>query len=153
MFVKDLLEPAFVTVSPTDNLGIAWKAMKDAHLTGACVVTEEGQLVGFVTDGDFVRTAMPSEADIAIYDEIMENMELPDGLLRNLRSMRVEDIMQSEDSVVTIAHNEPILKALALMFQHHLRRIPVLDGNTLIGTVSRGQILYELLVSRDIHKS
>ena len=128
-------------------------AMNEADSTGACVVTDKGQLVGFVTDGDFVRACMPSEADIAIYDEIMEKMELPDGLLANLRSMRVEHIMQPEDQVVTISSNEPVLKALALMFQHHLRRIPVLDGNKLIGTVSRGTILYELLVERDVHSS
>ena len=152
MKVKELMEPNFVTVEPTDTLGQAWSTMKDAHLTGACVVTEEGQLVGFATDGDFVRACMPSEADIAIYDEIMEKMELPNGILRNLRSMRVEDIMQAADQVITISLNEPILKALALMFQHRLRRIPVLDGQHLIGTISRGMILYELLVERDIDK-
>jgi CBS domain-containing protein len=152
MLVKSLLDPIFVTVSPTDTLSDAWRAMKDAGLTGACVVTDEGELVGFVTDGDFVRASMPSESDIAIYDEIMETMELPDGLLGNLRASRVEHIMQSPESVITINQEEPILKALALMFQHHLRRIPVLDEHSLIGTISRGGILSELLVERDINK-
>lgn len=150
MLVKDLMDEILVTVSPTDSLGEAWRTIKESGLTGACVVTDEGQLVGFVTDGDFVRACMPSEADIAIYDEIIEKMELPDGFLANLRRMRVESIMQEADAVITIAHDQPILRALALMFQHRLRRIPVLEGNTLIGTISRGQILYELLVARDI---
>jgi CBS domain-containing protein len=150
MLVKNLLDPMFVTISPLDTLSDAWRIMKESGLTGACVVTEEGELVGFATDGDFIRACMPSESDIAIYDEIMETMELPHGLLSNLRSMKVEHIMQPGDSVVTINHEEPVLKALALMFQHHLRRIPVLDGNDLIGTISRGAILYELLVDRDI---
>jgi CBS domain-containing protein len=153
MFVKDLMDETFVTVGPTDTLAQAWGTIKESGTTGACVVTEEGQLVGFVTDGDFIRACMPSEADIAIYDEIMETMELPDGLLANLRTMRVEHIMQPEDQVVTISQEEPMLKALALMFQHHLRRIPVLDKNDLLGTISRGTILYELLVERNVHKS
>jgi CBS domain-containing protein len=151
MLVKELLESTFVTISPTDTLSQAWKLMKESSITGACVVTDEGQLVGFVTDGDFIHACMPSEADIAIYDEIMEKMELPDGFLSTLRSMRVENIMQSHEQVIIIDHNEPVLKALALMFQHKLRRIPVLDGNHVVGTISRGMVLYELLVSRNIN--
>lgn len=151
MLVKSLLEPTMITVNPTDSLSNAWRVMKESGVTGACVVTEEGELVGFVTDGDFVHACMPSEADITIYDEIMDKMELPDGFLSNIRSMRVEGIMQHAEHVFAINHEEPILKALALMFQHRLRRIPVLDGRTLIGTISRGMILYELLVERDIN--
>lgn len=151
MLVKSLLEPTMITVNPTDSLSNAWRVMKESGVTGCCVVTEEGELVGFVTDGDFVHACMPSEADITIYDEIMDKMELPDGFLSNIRSMRVEGVMQHAEHVFTINHEEPVLKALALMFQHRLRRIPVLDGNTLIGTISRGMILYELLVERDIN--
>lgn len=153
MLVRDLLDDVFITVNATDNLSKAWAVMKEAHLTGACVVTEDNQLVGFVTDGNFIRACMPSEADIAIYDEIMENMELPDGFLVMVRSAKVENIMQPQEQVITINSDEPILKALALMFQHRLRRIPVLEGNHLIGTISRGAILTELLVNRDISET
>ena len=150
MLVKDLLEPVTVTVGPTDSLAKAWEAMKKVRVTGAVVMTEEGRIVGFVTDGDFVRAAMPSETDLTIYDDIMEKLDLPAGFLENLRAMRVEHVMQTEDRVVTIDQKEPVLKALALMFQHHLRRIPVLDGNELVGTISRGQILTNLLLEREL---
>ena len=152
MIVKDLLEPELVTVLPTDKLPQAWEVMKDAGITGAVVITEEGNIVGFITDGDLVRACMPSETDLAIYDEIMEKMELPDALIKNLRSMSVEHAMQTAEKVVTIDQSEPLLKALALMFQHHLRRIPVLDGDTLAGTISRGQILTHLLLRREVGK-
>jgi len=150
VLVKELLESNLVTVAPTDTLSKAWEVLREHGVTGAVVVTEEGRLVGVVTDGDFIRACMPSETDIAIYDEIMEKMELPDAFLRYIRAMRVEDIMQPEDQVITIGHNEPIIKALALMFQHRLRRIPVLENNQLIGTISRAQILQELLITRDV---
>ena len=153
MMVKDLLEPELITVQPTDNLSEAWQIMKDAGITGAVVVTEDGKIVGFITDGDLIRSAMPSGTDLAIYDEIMEKMEIPTALVRNLRSWPVEHAMQSAEKVVTIDSEEPVLKALALMFQHHLRRIPVLDGNQLIGTISRGTILTHLLLERDLKKS
>ena len=150
MLVKDLLEPGFVKVQPTDSISDAWRAMRESGVTGTVVVTEDGEIVGFITDGDLINTCMPSETDITIYDEIMEQMDLPPAFLRNIRSMRVEDAMQSADNVVTISQDEPALKALALMFQHKLRRIPILDGNTLVGTISRGQILTDLLIDRSI---
>ncbi len=148
MLVKDLLEPGYVKVQPTDKISDAWRAMRDVRVTGAVVVTEEGAIVGFITDGDLINTCMPSETDITIYDEIMDKLDLPPAFIRNIRSMRVEDAMQSAESVITIGQDEPALKAVALMFQHKLRRIPVLDGNTLVGTISRGQILTDLLVDR-----
>lgn len=150
MLVSELLEPKLVTVKPTNDLSTAWQAMRDSGTTGAVVTTEEGAIVGFLTDGDLIRTCMPSETDITIYDEIMENLELPPVVLRNLRSMPVEHAMQTAESVITINHDEPVLKALALMFQHKLRRLPVLKGNTLMGIISRGQILTHLLLQRDI---
>lgn len=150
MLVSELLEPKLVTVKPTDGLSTAWQTMKDSGTTGAVVTTDEGAIVGFLTDGDLIRTCMPSETDITIYDEIMENMELPPVVIRNLRSMLVEHAMQTAESVITINHDNPVLKALALMFQHKLRRLPVLKGKTLTGIISRGQILTDLLLHRDI---
>jgi len=156
MLVKDLLEPDFVTVYPTDSIGDAWHAMNKVGQTGAVVVTEEGMIVGFITDGDLIRSCMPSETDITIYDDIIDNLRLPDGFVKQIRSMRVEHAMQSVDAengnpeVVTIEQNEAALKALALMFQHRLRRIPVTDGHTLVGVISRGQILTDLLLDRKL---
>ncbi|MCX6646101.1 MAG: CBS domain-containing protein [bacterium] len=150
MKVIELLESKLVTVRPTDTLSSAWRAMKNAGTTGAAVITEDGTLVGFLTDGDLIRTCMPSETDITIYDEIIEKMELPPALVRNLRSMKVEHAMQNTEGVVTIEHDKTVLEALALMFQHKLRRLPVLEGNNLVGMISRGQILTSILLERDI---
>jgi len=153
MLVKDLLEPGMVTVNPTDTISVAWNDMRSNKVTGAVVVTDEGQIVGFLTDGDLVRTCMPSGTDITIYDEIIENMKLPTAYIRQIRSMKVEDAMQSAENVVTIDQDEPALKALALMFQHHLRRIPVTDGQKLIGTINRGQILSDILIDRVLQEA
>ncbi len=152
MKVKDLLEPELVTVGPLDSISEAWHIIKSAGATGAVVVTEEGRIVGFITDGDLIRTCMPSSTDITIYDEIMTDKKLPNTYIKQLRKMRVEHAMQSEEEVITIDKDEPALIALALMEQHRLRRIPVLDGNKLIGTISRGQILSHILYEQDLRE-
>jgi len=159
MLVKDLLDPHYVSVHPTDSIVKAWTAMKAAGQTGAVVVTEEDRIVGFITDGDLVRSCMPSETDITIYDDIIEKLELPEGFIKQLRAIRVEHAMQSLDAelenpeVITIDQNESALKALALMFQHRLRRIPVTDGQTLVGTISRGSILTDILLDRKLRET
>ena len=150
MLVKELLDKVFVQINPTDSLAEAWAALNEAHITGGVVVTDDGRIVGFVTDGDLIRACMPSEADITIYDEIMEKMDLPPAIIRHLRAMKVEDIMERAENVITINANEPVLKAIALMFQHRLRRIPVIEGNELLGTISRGTILSEILIGRKV---
>jgi len=150
ILVENLLEPGMVTVSPSDSLAVAWAKIRETGKTGACVVAGENRVVGFITDGDLIRACMPSETDLTIYDDILGKMDLPDGFIARCRSMKVEDVMRGEEDVVTIDSHEPALKALALMYQHKLRRIPVLNGNELVGTISRGQILSDILIDRSV---
>ena len=101
-----------------------------------------------MSEGDFIRATIPSATDIAIYETIITEKELPEQMVRNLRFTKVEDIMTP--NLVTIDAGEPILNALALLHVHGLKRLPVLDDGELVGTVSRGKILKNLLLDREL---
>jgi CBS domain-containing protein len=112
------------------------------------VVTEDGKIIGYVSEGDFIRATIPSATDIAIYTSIITEKELPEEMVRNLRYTKVEDIMTPD--IITVNADEPVLNALALLHVHNLKRLPVLDGGKLVGTISRGTILKDLLLDRKI---
>ena len=151
MYVKDLMDQTVLTVKPETNLPEAYHYMLEHNSRGVCVVTDDGQIAGFVSEGDFIRATIPSATDIAIYDTIITEKELPIQMVRNLRYTKVEDIMSS--NIVTIKADEPILNALALLHVHNLKRLPVLDDVKLVGTISRADILRNLLIDRPIPES
>ena len=151
MYVRDLMDQTVLTVKPETNLPEAYNYMLEHNSRGVCVVTDDGQIAGFVSEGDFIRATIPSATDIAIYDTIITEKELPIQMVRNLRYTKVEDIMSS--NIVTISADEPILNALALLHVHNLKRLPVLDDVKLVGTISRADILRNLLIDRPIPDS
>ena len=151
MYVRDLMDQTVLTVKPETSLPEAYHYMLEHNSLGVCVVTDDGQIAGFVSEGDFIRATIPSATDIAIYDTIITEKELPIQMVRNLRYTKVEDIMSA--NIVTIKADEPILNALALLHVHNLKRLPVLDDVKLVGTISRADILRNLLIDRPIPES
>jgi CBS domain-containing protein len=148
MLVRDLMDSKVLTVTPESNLPDAYSYMLDNQAIGVVVVTEDGHIAGFVSEGDFIRATIPSATDIAIYESIITDKELPEQMVRNLRFTKVEDIMTS--NIVTIEADEPVLNALALLHVHNLKRLPVLEDGKLVGSIGRPDILKNLLLDRPL---
>ncbi len=146
--VRDLMDHDVPTVKPEATLSEAYRYLLENNVIGACVVTEDGQFAGYVSEGDFIRATIPSATDVAIYESIITEKQLPEQMVRNLRYTRVEDIMTP--NLVTVGGDEPILNALALLHVHGLKRLPVVQDNKLVGTISRGAILKDLLIDRQL---
>lgn len=56
--VKEVMNPAPVTVSPETDLSAAAQAILDHKLYGLCVVDASGQLVGVMSVGDMLRAVV-----------------------------------------------------------------------------------------------
>ena len=59
--VRDLMTSPAVTCAADDTLGEAARAMQEAD-TGSVVVTDEGKVVGILTERDLLRAASASTA-------------------------------------------------------------------------------------------
>ena len=49
---------------------------------------------------------------------------------------------------VTIGADDPVDEALAMMKQHQIRRLPVIDGHDLVGIVSQADVARHVEASR-----
>ena len=148
MIVKDLMDKNIFSVKPDCSLPEAFDYFRENKTVGACVVTDDDQIAGFITEGDFIRATIPSATDLVLYESIMTEKELPEEMVRNLRYTKVEDIMSS--NVICVNPEEPILNALALMHVHNLKRLPVVESDKLVGTIARGSILQYILLDRQL---
>jgi CBS domain-containing protein len=114
MKTKDVMTREVHTCRPETDLGMAALQMWEGDFGVLPVVTEEGEVVGMITDRDIcMATASKNEAPSAI---------------------RVEEIMTG--LVYSCSAVAEIREALKIMQQRRVRRLPVIANGKLVGLLS-----------------
>jgi len=125
--VRDLMTPDPITVPPETPVPEARRLM-ERHRIRHLLVTRGDRLVGIVTDRD-IRLNLPSPATSLSVWEV-------NYLLAKLT---VEQVMTR--SVITIAPEREARAAAALMLEHRIGALPVVDGGRLLGILTETDIL------------
>ncbi|MEU6324534.1 CBS domain-containing protein [Streptomyces sp. NPDC047009] len=120
--VRDIMTSALVTVEPQASVANVARLMRDQNI-GAVLVTEKDHLRGLVSDRDLVIRALAQGAD-------PEQTTVADAC--------------SED-VFTISPDDELDRAIEMMREHSVRRLPVVEGDHPVGIVSLG----DLAIQRD----
>ncbi len=115
MNVRDVMTPNPRTVGPNDTLQKAAQIMRDED-TGVVPIVENGRLSGIVTDRDIVIRC------------------IADGTFKGKASDA------ASDEVITITPDKTTAHAAELMAEHQIRRLPVVEGDKLVGIVSLGDL-------------
>ena len=90
---------------------------------GALIVTYESTMVGIVSERDYAR------------EIILEG--------KSSKDTKVEAIMTRK--VLTLSAGDKFEKGLEIMTQKRIRHMPVMDGKELIGMVSQGDLVKEMI--------
>jgi len=136
MLVKDVMSSSLRTVTPQTTLMEVSSLMCLYRYSGLPVV-EDDKLVGFIAEKDVLNRLFPSLEDLM---EGTANSKLDDmqGQFKELLGLKVADLMTH--NVITVAPNMHALRAAALMVRNRFRRIPVAEGDKLVGMLSLGDI-------------
>ncbi|NKY98761.1 CBS domain-containing protein [Nocardiopsis alborubida] len=105
------------TVSPDTSLREAAEIMRDADV-GDVVVTRDKRIMGILTDRDIVVRCVAEGADPGRHS--------------------VSDVCSSE--VATVPPQSGIADAVHVMRTSAVRRLPVVDGDRVVGVVSMGDL-------------
>ena len=97
--------------------------MLDDNHIGSLVVTDEGKLAGVVTERDYA-------CKIIIKG-------------RSSKTTRIGEIMS--ERLVVVRPDTTINECMALMTDKRIRHLPVLDGEQLVGLVSIGDVVKEVI--------
>ena len=148
MNVKDVMNSDVVSCKPDDEISSAAQLLKEHDISGLPVV-EEGKVVGIVTEADLLKLLevpehgglwLPSPFEvIEIPIRELINWEDTKHMLADIGSKPIRDIMESE--VHTISAASSIEDASSMMIKHKVNRLPVMDDGTLVGIITRGDII------------
>lgn len=143
MRATDLMTREIISVSPDTPLARAAEIMLENRISGLPVIGSNGELMGILTEGDLLRRAeLGTERKRPRWLEFI----LSPGRLANeyvqAHSRKVADVMTQP--VITVGENAPLEEIVALMNERRVKRIPVVQNRTVVGLVSRADILRAL---------
>ena len=143
MNAADVMTRTILSAGPETPIAEAIGLMLDNRVSGLPVIDEVGQLVGILTEGDLLRRGETgTERHRPRWLEILLGPGRLAGEYVRTHGRKVEDIMTREP--VSVAPETPLDEIVELMERHRIKRVPVLEGEKLVGIVSRADFLRAL---------
>ena len=153
MLAHQIMSRHVVTVGVDASVADAIAIMLGHHVSGLPVVDAAGRLVGIVSEGDFVRRAeIDTERKRGRWLTFLAGADRVALDFARSHGRKVGEIMTR--SPVTIAEDTPLAEIVDIMERHHVKRLPVVCGNSLVGMVTRTDFLPAVarLVRRTVAK-
>jgi CBS domain-containing protein len=131
--VKDCLAQKpqrIISVSSKDTIHVALGLMKE-HRVRAILVMDSDRLKGILSQGDCaIRALLPG---------------------KDAKTTRVSEIMTRDP--ITVKLGDPMDVCMGLMATRSIRHLPVLGGDKVIGVVSIGDVVKEMMSDLSQHVS
>ncbi|MFH0986017.1 MAG: CBS domain-containing protein [Candidatus Omnitrophota bacterium] len=123
--VKELLQEKgshIFSIEPDASVYEALRIMATKDV-GALVVMKQGKMVGIFSERDYARHSI---------EETRNNAVIP-----------VSDLMTPD--VITAGSDWAMEKCMALMVENHIRHLPVVENDRLIGMITLGDVSKRLI--------
>jgi CBS domain-containing protein len=118
--VRDVMTKNVIKLPGSATVIEAAREMRGAHI-GAVLLEENGRVTGLLTDRDITIRAVA------------------DGL--DPKAVKISDIASRD--IVTLSPDDPTDLAVEIMREHCVRRVPVVEGDRVVGIVSLGDLAIE----------
>ena len=119
--LRDYMLTNPVKVKPDDNILDAMRVIIDNKISGVCVVDQDGNLVGILSEMDCLRAVLGATYNDSGVGRVREHM--------------------SSDNLVVAHPDENILDVAQDMLLKNKRRRPVVENGRLIGQITCRRIL------------
>ncbi|BBB96725.1 CBS domain-containing protein [Bradyrhizobium elkanii] len=143
MLATDVMRSSFATIKPTATVLNAVELLLETDQRGLPVIDDAGELVGMVSEGDFLHRdeldiSPPSGNWLESLLGIVENTSERE----RMRTLQVGSLMSGLP--ITVDIEASIEDVVAQMDVYNVAQIPVLCARTVVGIVSRRELLAAL---------
>jgi CBS domain-containing protein len=143
MQVRDVMTPSVISVRADESIFKAARLMLQNRISGLPVVDAKGELVGIVTEGDFLR-----RGEIGTSRQRPKWLEflVGPGRLANeyvhQSGRKVADVMTRDP--LTVGEDESLETVVGLMERRRIKRLPVMRDGRMVGIISRANLMHAL---------
>jgi CBS domain-containing protein len=145
--IGDVMDRDLTALSEHVGLATAIEVLSRHRLTGVPVLDDNGEVVGFISEKDIVKAALPG-----YFEYIQDPSFIPDfgqfqSRLRKIRNEPVSRFMHRE--VVVFTEDDSDFFVAMTLIRHNLKRAPVVRDGVLVGVVNRTDLLERIMVVSD----
>jgi CBS domain-containing protein len=141
---RDIMTPDPVTVTRELPVTEAAHIMTEKRVGALPVLDGAGKLIGLVTEGDLIMqdakvhfpTYLHLLGGFVFYPGSTERFESD---LKKAVGATVEDVMTVDP--ITVAPDATVEDVATLLVQQEVSRLPVMDGDALVGIISKSDIV------------
>jgi CBS domain-containing protein len=144
MQARDVMTARVISIGLDAPVMQAVQLMLQNRISGLPVVGPKGELVGVVTEGDFIR-----RGEIGTQRRRSRWLEFLIGPGRladeyvHARGRKVEEVMTREP--ITVTEDTQLDEVVRLMERHRIKRVPVVRAGAIVGIVTRANIMHALV--------
>ena len=146
MKAKDVMTQPVISVTTGASFMEAIRVMLQYKISGLPVVDAAGNLVGMVSEGDFLRRV--ETATLRRRPRWIEFFVGPGQLADeyvHASGRKVDEVMTPDVHAAT--EDTPLEEIVRLMERHRIKRVPVLRGTKPVGIVTRANLMRALIRS------
>ena len=115
-----------LSIAPDARVFDALKLMADKNV-GALLVMDAGRLIGIITERDYARKV------------ILQGKSSLDTPVREIMT----------DKVLCVHPDQSVEECMSLMTDKRVRHLPVMEGNKLVGVLSIGDLVKEMISEQE----
>jgi CBS domain-containing protein len=144
MKVREVMSASGATVDIGATVKQAVHILAESQASDLMVVGADGRFAGVLSEGDLIRAALPRYEEIlAGGGNLTEAFEVFVDKGSALAEKPIEPLVIKD--ALTFAPQDEVLKAASTMVRKQIRRLPVVDGGKLVGTISRADVCRAVL--------
>lgn len=148
MQAAEVMTKTLVSVRDDATVQEAIHLMLDRRISGLPVVDADGHIVGIVTEGDLLRRSETgTERQRPRWLEFLMGPGRLSGEYVRSHTRKVGDIMTRD--VAAVPATADLGQIVEIMERRGVKRVPVVEGDRLVGIVSRADLLRALVARLD----
>ncbi|MGB7692059.1 MAG: CBS domain-containing protein [Pseudolabrys sp.] len=140
MKAKDVMTSTVISVQPNATILQAARQMLQHHISGLPVITQSGEIVGILSEGDFLRRReIATERRHSRWLELLMGPGKLAVEYAHSHGSKVAEVMTTE--VHTVTEDTTLEDIVESMERRCIKRVPVMRGKEVVGMVTRSNLM------------
>lgn len=135
-FARELMHKDLAAIMEEDSILDVVRILYSHNISGIPVVREDWELIGYISETDILKAAVPTYLEVLAQSSFLDNGEIRlVDRFKNLGKKTVKDFMTK--SPVFVDSSASLMTVADLMLRKKIKRLPVVENNKLIGIINR----------------